>query len=491
LNHLALLYQDMGRNEEAQAYAARALEIREKTFGPNHPDVAITTHALGRIAELLGNSKSAEQLYLKAIRIQEQVIGGDHPHLAATLADLGSLYKSMGRLDDAKPLLERSLAIREKGLTATHPALASGLIQLGELYRLLGRSNEADILFRRARTIRRSEYKEVPVYFATDRVRDDRAKTIAFGTKFGIGKLKQGLAKVVILEEPMVSAATRSAASNKGISVDEVTELRHLAVTSLQVTTEQQVMDNARQQSIAAQAFKGQALLFVHGYNVSFENSVRRAGQIAFDLGFDGPAFVFSWASSQSLFGYFTDRESVEIAAEHLRGFLSTMMQQGGIKRIHLAAHSMGNMVLLRTLSNLSASSVPVSSIGQIISAAPDVNPDLFAQFAKRIQSAGGKITVYASGADKALWFSQWLWHRPRVGFVSQSGPSLIPGVDTIDITNAGTSLFAVNHDNYASSPIVVSDIRKALAGIRPPDRRTVAFVAKPSPKGEYWIYQP
>jgi hypothetical protein len=34
---------------------------------------------------------------------------------------------------------------------------------------------------------------------------------------------------------------------------------------------------------------KEQILLFVHGYNVSFDNAVRRAGQIAYDLNFDGP----------------------------------------------------------------------------------------------------------------------------------------------------------------------------------------------------------
>jgi len=58
---------------------------------------------------------------------------------------------------------------------------------------------------------------------------------------------------------------------------------------SLEVQSEQEGIDAARQQMQAAQAFKEQILLFVHGYNVSFDNAVRRAGQIAYDVNFDGP----------------------------------------------------------------------------------------------------------------------------------------------------------------------------------------------------------
>jgi tetratricopeptide (TPR) repeat protein len=40
LNNLALLYRDQGRYEEAEPRFQRALEIREKALGPEHPDVA-------------------------------------------------------------------------------------------------------------------------------------------------------------------------------------------------------------------------------------------------------------------------------------------------------------------------------------------------------------------------------------------------------------------------------------------------------------------
>ena len=43
--------------------------------------------------------------------------------------------------------------------------------------------------------------------------------------------------------------------------------------------------------------FPGQALLFVHGYNVTHARAVKRAAQIAYDLEFDGALILFSWNS--------------------------------------------------------------------------------------------------------------------------------------------------------------------------------------------------
>ena len=41
LNNLARLYDDQGRYAEAEPLYKRALAIREKALGPDHPDVAL------------------------------------------------------------------------------------------------------------------------------------------------------------------------------------------------------------------------------------------------------------------------------------------------------------------------------------------------------------------------------------------------------------------------------------------------------------------
>ena len=47
------------------------------------------------------------------------------------------------------------------------------------------------------------------------------------------------------------------------------------------------------------QASEGNArkLVFVHGYNVSFDDAARRAAQISYDIGFTGQPMAFSWPS--------------------------------------------------------------------------------------------------------------------------------------------------------------------------------------------------
>ncbi len=41
MNNLALLYSEQGKYAEAEPLYKRALEIDKKTFGPDHPDVAV------------------------------------------------------------------------------------------------------------------------------------------------------------------------------------------------------------------------------------------------------------------------------------------------------------------------------------------------------------------------------------------------------------------------------------------------------------------
>jgi esterase/lipase superfamily enzyme len=142
-------------------------------------------------------------------------------------------------------------------------------------------------------------------------------------------------------------------------------------------------------------------------------------------------------------------------------------------------------LVLLRALAN----SALRPAIGEIIHAAPDVDPDTFAKFAKRIKAKGANITLYASSSDWALWASGTARSRPRAGFISKESPLIVAGVDTVDITQAGTSLFALNHDTYSESPTIVADMRRIIArGERPPDRRTKEFEAVVAKEGgTYW----
>ena len=63
-------------------------------------------------------------------------------------------------------------------------------------------------------------------------------------------------------------------------------------------------------------------LFYIHGYNVSFEDAVRRAAQIGFDLKVPGITALYSWPSKGTPTGYAADSESIQVSEHRLPSFL-------------------------------------------------------------------------------------------------------------------------------------------------------------------------
>jgi esterase/lipase superfamily enzyme len=64
-------------------------------------------------------------------------------------------------------------------------------------------------------------------------------------------------------------------------------------------------------------------VIFVHGYNVSFEQAALRAAQIGFDLSVKGAMGFFSWPSQGTLGGYISDEASVEASEAAIMEFMT------------------------------------------------------------------------------------------------------------------------------------------------------------------------
>src|ERR1035438_3556665 len=130
-----------------------------------------------------------------------------------------------------------------------------------------------------------------------------------------------------------------------------------------------------------------EALIFIHGFNNTFEESVKRAAQVGYDLGINGPTALFSWPSRGRLDDYMVDEATIEASERHIEEFISAVVattQQPGFSQtpypVHVIAHSMGNRGFLRALQRISANVErrKTFKLGQIILAAADVDADLF-----------------------------------------------------------------------------------------------------------------
>ena len=153
LSNLGLVHESKGEYTEAKAIHERALAIKEKALGPDHPLVANSLNNLANAHERLGTHEAAKVLHERALAIREKALGPNHPLVAYTLNNLASIHASTGAYMAAKALFERALAILEKALGPDHPDLASPLNNLANVHTSMGTYEEANELHKRTLAI--------------------------------------------------------------------------------------------------------------------------------------------------------------------------------------------------------------------------------------------------------------------------------------------------------------------------------------------------
>jgi esterase/lipase superfamily enzyme len=235
------------------------------------------------------------------------------------------------------------------------------------------------------------------------------------------------------------------------------------------------------------------ALIFVHGFDNTFEDALFRTAQIVWDLQYPGLAVLFSWASAGDLSGYVYDLNSAELARPAFTALLQSLKEKYAIEKVQIIAHSMGNKLVLDALSSYSETANP-DKVAQLIMAAPDVDRDNFIQMIPKVQRITQGMTLYASSADKALEASRIPAKVPRAGDVPKEGPVILPNLETIDVTAVGNEIFGLDHSVFATNRDIMDDIKLVLAiGLHPPNDRLSEIRPVPDPPAAatYWRYVP
>uniref|UniRef100_H0X7K3 Kinesin light chain n=1 Tax=Otolemur garnettii TaxID=30611 RepID=H0X7K3_OTOGA len=109
LNNLAVLYGKRGKYKEAEPLCQRALEIREKVLGTDHPDVAKQLNNLALLCQNQGKYEAVERYYQRALAIYEVQLGPDNPNVARTKNNLASCYLKQGKYAEAEILYKEIL----------------------------------------------------------------------------------------------------------------------------------------------------------------------------------------------------------------------------------------------------------------------------------------------------------------------------------------------------------------------------------------------
>ena len=109
------MYQDQRKYPEAEGLLKRALVIREKALGANHPDVAQTLNILASLYRAQGKYSEAEGLYKRALAIREKALGANHPDVGQTLNNLALVYRAQGKYSGGRGALQTRVGDPGKG----------------------------------------------------------------------------------------------------------------------------------------------------------------------------------------------------------------------------------------------------------------------------------------------------------------------------------------------------------------------------------------
>jgi esterase/lipase superfamily enzyme len=216
-------------------------------------------------------------------------------------------------------------------------------------------------------------------------------------------------------------------------------------------------------------------LVFVHGFNTSFEDAAVRAAQVAADIGFDGAVVLFAWPSAASVASYVRDQQAARNAGFHLLRILRGHTVAALPDRVHLLGHSMGSEVIGKALSLVSAEdSLP--RLGQAVFAAPDLDARVFRrEILPRLTPRAARVTLYASTDDEALRASRALSGVWRLGL---GGDSLVVvrDMDTIDASRVQADV--IGHTLFGNQSFL-ADLATLLAEGRPPSERRLLAIRR------------
>lgn len=171
------------------------------------------------------------------------------------------------------------------------------------------------------------------------------------------------------------------------------------------------------QQIETAAAGNRSLLLFVHGYNSSYQDAVLRLAQLSLDSQQKSVPILFSWPSQGNVIGYASDRDAATYARDDLVNFLELLTGLPKDYRIGIIAHSMGSWLLVESLRQLRLQGRDdILQRLEVGLAAPDIDIDVFRQQMRVIGKLENPIKVLSSSDDRALAAaSKLVRNRPRL----------------------------------------------------------------------------
>jgi len=214
----------------------------------------------------------------------------------------------------------------------------------------------------------------------------------------------------------------------------------------------QAAIKTALRQMPAAQQ---EALIYVHGFNNTFDEGLLRIAQLSDDFGIKGLALHYSWPSAGSPFGYEYDKDSITYARDGLEDLINRV-HAAGARRIILVGHSMGAQLVVEALRQMDIAKPNSAAkiVSGVILISPDIDAEVFRSEIARIKRLPEPFVLFVSRRDRVLQVSGLLTgQRERLGNLPNYTSFGDLKLTVLDVTNFSSGL---GHFTPGDSPALI-----------------------------------
>jgi esterase/lipase superfamily enzyme len=228
---------------------------------------------------------------------------------------------------------------------------------------------------------------------------------------------------------------------------------------------------------------KKKVLIFLNGFNVSFDDAALRTAQLTHDLQFEGTSIFYSWPSKAKTLSYLVDENESKNSQRDIEEFLTKIYSNRKFSEIYLIAHSLGTRIISEIIDS-NSKKIPnfAAKTRLLVLAAPDIDSVYFRKtIAPSFAALRTNITVYINENDKALSLSENIKEGKRVGS-TPAGDNIYPLIETIDATGTGDDF--LDHSYFSQSYKLLNDLSYLLKGHKAEKRYLMEIN---SANGKYW----
>jgi tetratricopeptide (TPR) repeat protein/predicted Ser/Thr protein kinase len=169
-------YFALGEVNAAEIQFSRALELRRRALGGEHPATLRAMVNLGVTLARKQNLGDAEPMLRYAVEIQRRVLGEEHPETLRAMNNLGIVLQRWGKLDEAEKVLRKCLEAERRVLGEEHRDTLNSMVSLASTLAENGKLEDAEDMLRECL---RAQY----------RVQDGFTRPDTFNTEMNLGIL--------------------------------------------------------------------------------------------------------------------------------------------------------------------------------------------------------------------------------------------------------------------------------------------------------------